>query len=328
MQLDLDDAVSPADWDGLNDASPAGSPFCATWFAEAVGAPADRWAVRDAGGRIVLGALVARDGDDVARQPLPFTMYQGLLPSPALAALAPHRRGPAFLEAAGALLAALAARYDRISFSLHHAVDDVRAFLWFNYHESAAGRFQVVPRYTGLIDLAPGRSWDSVVAGFRENRRRDLAKAEAAGCSVVPWSDIDTVLALQRMTFARQDLDLPEATSALARRIVAAVLARDAGGVLAGLGADGHPQSATVFLRHGATGYYLIGATDPQARAQGIGTLLFVEHMRRLRDAGVATVDVCGINSPNRGDFKTSFNAVPRVYFDVEWTRPSPPVAA
>jgi hypothetical protein len=39
-------------------------------------------------------------------------------------------------------------------------------------------------------------------------------------------------------------------------------------------------------------------------------------------DNGMKMVDFGGINSPNRGDFKISFNAKPVPYFITSWDRP------
>jgi len=74
--------------------------------------------------------------------------------------------------------------------------------------------------------------------------------------------------------------------------------------------------------------YYLVGANEPHYRHTGSAAYLMLENIRRCQAKGLAAVDFVGINSPNRGDFKTSFNAVPVRYFDLTWERPktfSPP---
>jgi hypothetical protein len=44
-----------------------------------------------------------------------------------------------------------------------------------------------------------------------------------------------------------------------------------------------------------------------------------LEKIRRCKEAGAREIEVVGINSPNRGYFKTSFNAAPKPYFIVDW---------
>ena len=78
-----------------------------------------------------------------------------------------------------------------------------------------------------------------------------------------------------------------------------------------------------MFLNDHRGAYYLIGANDPEYRHSGSGSYLMLESLRRSQERGLATVDFVGINSPNRGDFKTSFNAVPVPYFVATWERPA-----
>jgi hypothetical protein len=48
--------------------------------------------------------------------------------------------------------------------------------------------------------------------------------------------------------------------------------------------------------------------------------------MERCREQGLRLLDMVGVNSPQRGDYKTSFGAELRSYFVVDWNaleRPS-----
>jgi hypothetical protein len=65
-----------------------------------------------------------------------------------------------------------------------------------------------------------------------------------------------------------------------------------------------------------------VAANHPEFRKTGCGTYLMIENIRRWQRKGLAAVDFVGINSPNRGDFKTSFNAVPVPYFLATWEKP------
>jgi lipid II:glycine glycyltransferase (peptidoglycan interpeptide bridge formation enzyme) len=68
--------------------------------------------------------------------------------------------------------------------------------------------------------------------------------------------------------------------------------------------------------------YGLIGGNDPDARESGSGTMLLFECIRRGQHRGSEWIDLCGVNSPQRGDFKVSFNAEVQPYIEVHWTRP------
>ena len=87
--------------------------------------------------------------------------------------------------------------------------------------------------------------------------------------------------------------------------------------------ADGAPASASLFLWDQRTGYYVFGASDPAYRSTGAATVVMVESLWHAIERGLSQIDFCGINSPQRGDFKTSFGAAPVPYFDIFWSRPA-----
>ena len=77
----------------------------------------------------------------------------------------------------------------------------------------------------------------------------------------------------------------------------------------------GRCHSNNAFLFDNKTGYYLVGANDPQYRKDGTGGYVVFEQIRYCIEKGLSYVDFMGINSPFRGDFKTSFNADPKSYY-------------
>jgi lipid II:glycine glycyltransferase (peptidoglycan interpeptide bridge formation enzyme) len=82
--------------------------------------------------------------------------------------------------------------------------------------------------------------------------------------------------------------------------------------------------STALFLHDADTAYYLFGANEPALRATGVSTLLLFDAMEQCREQGLLLLDMVGVNSPQRGDYKTSFGAELRSYFLVDWERPAP----
>jgi lipid II:glycine glycyltransferase (peptidoglycan interpeptide bridge formation enzyme) len=80
---------------------------------------------------------------------------------------------------------------------------------------------------------------------------------------------------------------------------------------------DGEPVAASLFLFDKQSGYYLIGATDPDYRKYGVGSYIIFEQIRKCIETECKQIDFVGINSPQRGDFKTSFNAEPKSYYEL-----------
>jgi len=221
------------------------------------------------------------------------------------------------------LLAGLSKRYDRLSFCLHHATEDLRGLQWFHYHEPHLGQFELALYYTGLLDLTASSDFETYLSSIRNNRLRDYQKALDLGLTIEVSRDIETLDHLHRLTFERQGLSRGEQAEQLLHSIAAAALAHGFGELLICRTGAGEAASATLFLYDKQCGYYLFGANHPAHRITGSGTFLMVENIRGCQTRRLERVDFCGINSPNRGEFKTSFNAIPVPYFVATWEKPS-----
>ncbi len=315
--LPLVGTVDPVRWDRLVDESPEGSVFCRTTFLEALDRPHERLALGD-GASIPAGAVVFREADgSVARAPLPFSLYQGVLLPGEVAVMPAHRRVRETLERTAALLDALAGQ-GALSFCLHPRFPDVRAFSWFNYHRPEAGQFRIDVRYTGEIALSREGGLDAFLAGCRSVRRQEYRRA-AARFTVGASDELELLDELHERTFARQGLERSPRERSLLRSLTRAALTHEFGEVLVARDGDGRAASAVLTLFDRRSTYYLVAANDPDYRSAGTSTLLFVEMVRRALERGSETVDVVGMNSPSRGDFKASFGAMPVPYYVAHW---------
>ena len=306
-------------WNRFVASSPQENVFCTTPFLDAMGEDYDLLLV-EKDGRVQLGAVVLKsDGQPV---PAPF-MYQGILFDGSSRSMPHHRRVKWALEVTEFLLAEMEQRYDRISFCLHHAVEDLRSFQWFHYHEPQRGQFKIELRYTGLLDLSAVSDFDAYLMTIRKGRRYEYRRAQSEGLTVEESNDIDTLDRLHRLTFERQGIERSPEGGRLLRAVSEAALSKGFGRLLLCLDKQGTAISATLFLYDSHCGYYLFGANNPEYRETWGGIYLVLENIRWCKEKGLARVDFVGINSPNRGDFKTSFNARPVPYFVVTWERPS-----
>lgn len=319
--LTLAACADPATWDAFVAASPQGSVFCRTAFLAALDVEVDRWLVSDDGGPR-LGAVVLRRGAEVLPAPYPFTLYHGVLLAPDVAAAPPHERFRRVPELLDFTLRELAARYPRLSFCLHHAFEDLRGFQWLHYHEPERGQFRIELRYTGLLDLRAYGDFERYLATIRTTRRQHYHKSLREGLGVEASTDIETLDRLHEQAFERQALRRDRLEVELLRAITTAALKGAFGDLLVCRDERGDALSATLFLHDERCGYWMFAGNDPARRGANGGTLLLLENIRRCYQRGLRWVDTVGINSPRRGDFKTSFNAMPAPYFTTTWERP------
>ena len=312
---------SEAEWSAFIETSPHASVFVSPWFLDALGSPREFWVVKE-GEAIVTGVPVLLDGAKPIAGLPPFSMYVGPLLSGAVAAEPPHRRLPIVLRALEALLAALTGRYDALTFSMHYRWDDLRAFNWFNYHQPQAGQFALTTYYTGVLPLADANWLESI----RKSRRQDADKAKKAGLACDLSEDIDLLSRIYLATFERQNIAVDVASMTALCSIARAAIRTGNGFLNVSRDRNGDALSANLIVHDRRSAYYLVGANDPAGRPFGAGTFVLVDSIRRSRELSLSTFDFVGINSPRRGDFKTSFNADPHLYIDAVWRRPASPV--
>lgn len=321
MSLKINLCKDKNQWDSFVDLSPQGNIFCTTSYLDALGEDYDLVLV-DENNQVKMGAIIIKQNGKPIKAPYPFTMYQGIFFDNAIYNMPKHRRVKKILTITEYLLAKLNDKYNRISFGLHYNVDDLRSFQWFNYHNPEKGQFKIALRYTGILDLCTWKSFDQYLLNIRTVRRQEYNKIKSSNFIIELSNDIDTLDLLHNKTFERQGIDRHNEEVRLLRSITHSALTKGYGQLLVCKNAEGIAISAIVFLYDRRCGYYMFAANDPEYRKTGCGTYLMLENIRQCREKGLLKVDMVGINSPGRGDFKTSFNAVPVPYFIVNWEKP------
>lgn len=316
--MNLDVCIDKVLWNNFVSESPQGNIFCTTQFLDAWGQDYELLLVQQ-DERMQLGAVVVkRDGKPAD---VPF-MYHGVLYDNAIAKLPGHKRIKKSLELVDFLLAELEHRYDRISFSLHHSFGDLRSFQWFHYHNPEYGQFKINLYYTALLDLSNNNDFESILMNARTVRRQEYRRAVGEGLLVEESDEVSVLDSLHELTFKRQGIARSDGEKNMANRLAIFAISNGFGRLLIAKDKFGNPASAALFLFDNQCGYYLIGANHPEYRNTGAGAYVMFEQIRTCLEKGISKVDFVGINSPNRGDFKTSFNATPVPYFVVTWEKP------
>lgn len=321
--LELSEWHDAEAWDRWVSASPQHSVFATTAFMESLKVDMHRWMLTRNGEPQAAALILTRQGQ-VIRAPHPYTMYQGVFYPDWAAQLPLHRRSRWEIDMTAELLHRLSQRYDTLSFCLHPSITDIRAFQWFNFHAAEQGQFGISLRYTARLATAALADPTAYQASIRDSRRYDCRKAAKAGLVVAPSNDVDVLELLYGRTLERQGQEFPDLYRRLLRQIAGAALAGGYGELLICRNPTGEALSASLFLHDRDCAYWLFGGNDPDGRDSGSGTFLLVEGLRSAYERGAKWVDFCGVNSPNRGDFKTSFNAEVHPYVEVHWSRPFP----
>jgi hypothetical protein len=299
-------------WDAFVASSPQRSIFVQTRFLDALLADYRLVTCRE-DGEIVAGVaiMLGEDGKPLGSV-FPFTQYQGVLLADH-GDLAAHRRLAREFKLVEFLVAELAERFGCFCLCQSWRLHDLRPFQWFNYHGPDKDRFRLDLRYSGVLTRAIFVDAECHLASVRSVRRQEYRKA-VGRLQLAMRDDEETLAELYRLTFARQQIEVPTQEAALVRSILRHAVAGGFGRMACAL-LDGVPVSAVLFLYDDRTAYYLFGANDPEHRGSFGGTFLLMTMLRDAFDRGMQEVDLVGVNSPNRGDFKLSLNADLRPYF-------------
>lgn len=313
--------VSLEAWDNLAGVSQYASVFNSRNFLAALGTDFQFWGVFDGQELIAAASIQTDKAGKVLGPENSFNYYHGILLSPAITSLPSHSRIRRELAVVNRLVEGLTDVYAEIWLCIHPRMRDVRALQWFNYHQPENGQFQIDIRYTGLLELKEFTCRNGLVSSFARGRQGDYKKALAKGITVSSSLDASLLDDLHVKTFARQEADRGD-LDRLLPHITQTALDHGFGELLVAYTPDGTAVSATMFIWDTSTSHYLFGASDPAYRSTGAATLVLAESLWRATERGIIFADFVGINSPQRGEYKTSFGAVPVPYFEAHWKRP------
>lgn len=299
-------------WDEFVKTSPQNNLFCKTNFLDANQRRYDLLFVEK--GELILAGVVIQGDDEIPR--VDSFMYQGVLFSKYIESLPFHKKNKKQLDIIEFLLTELESTYGSINLSLHHSLNDLRGFKWHNYHNSEGLRPALNLNYTGLLDLKKAGNFDKILMDVRTVRRQEYNRCVRNEFTIEESNDISILDFLHEKTFERQGIKRSKFAIFLATKLASESLVKGFGRLLICRNVKGVPTSASLFLFDDKTAYYLIGANDPDYRKDGTGSYIMFEQIRYCLEQGLSYVDFMGINSPFRGDFKTSFNASPISFFD------------
>jgi hypothetical protein len=309
-KLAFDECTNLDEWDDFVKQSPQGTIFSNSKLIRAVSEYCNYYFVKK-GGEII-GAVNIILGED--ERPLiehPFMQYVNSIMFKKYDGLSIHKVITEKFNTVNIMLNELNNLYRNIHHINTPLFNDIRPFLWYNYHEIKKNKYINEIRYTAIvnIDRIPREEY---IRSIRYNRRRDFQKA--GPYEIEEIEDISTLNQLHELTFARQGIERSSLEKNILMNITASAL-KYGYGRLSQCKVAEEPASACLFLYDDKRSYYLFGANDPSFRNYGTGTKLLIDNILRTSELNLSEVDLVGANSPNRSDHKISYNADLKVYY-------------
>lgn len=291
-------------WDALVNESPQGHVFSSSAFLESLGAPHTCYVVTSPQGEFLAGAAIMQDGNQMARAPFAFTPHQGILFAKCISSLGQQKRLTAEFRITTFFIESLLNSFSNFSMALSPYFKDLRPFQWHNYGKNELPQFEIRQRYTGHVSLIDFEI-NSYLATVRNVRRQEYRKTRAV---IEPSHDLKSFLRLYQLTFERQSIAIDSQTLSLVESICGKAL-ENGYGHLSCAQVDRQVASMAFFVTDNKCAYYLFGANDPEFRDANASSKLLIDNISIFAAQGLEKFDFVGVNSPQRGDFKLSFNA-------------------
>ena len=301
---------SDLEWDDFNFNSPQSSVYTTSSFLNSLNVEIEKVFFISENKKVASAVIIDTKGKPT------FSIYQGITLAPLSGRT--HSVFNKQLKILSSFLESLSQKYSVIDFCLNHRFSDLRAFQWLNYHTPEKGQFNISLNYTGIIPLKEETNFESFLESVRPVRRQEWRKCLKNNFKIYESDQTDAFLRLYQLTFERQDITVNPETIQIVKRITEEAIRSKTGTLTYCEDANGVIHSATVILQYKDTFYYEFGASDPHYRSSGASVFLMLQGIKKAFENKASYFDMVGINSPNRGDFKLSFNANPVPYFSVK----------
>jgi len=226
-------------------------------------------------------------------------------------------------EITGFIIKWLVSRYKKIDINLSPQVEDMRPFLWLNYHsENVKDKFHLDLRYTSYVnfnskDLLKNNLNSQLFRSFDTLRKRNIREGIKAGCYSKFGNDIefflDSYSSLMEEQGQKQDQKKLNHMSSLLDMI----LTKNFGQFIITYDSKNRPIYSTIFCWDSKRAYYLFGAPAPGVRERYMGSIAFWHSFLYLAERGISIVDLEGVNSPKRGYFKMGFGGNLTPYYRI-----------
>ena len=213
--------------------------------------------------------------------------------------------------------------YLKIELALSPQFEDIRPFLWHNYHHTdRVKKFTTDLRYTSYIDISSfiGSKQEEQTILFKNLetlRQRNIREARKVGSESVIGKDTEQFLENYQTLLTNQgDIQQKEKIYRMKRLINGLINANEAI-LINTINPHGIPIYTTIYGWDKKRAYYLFGSPNPETNERYKGTASFWDGFKLLANDGISEVDLEGVNSPQRGWFKLSLGGNLLPYYEV-----------
>lgn len=207
--------------------------------------------------------------------------------------------------------------YKSININLPLNFTDTRPFLWFNYNETKKRKFTVTPRYTSLINLSY-KDKDSIFNEIDDVKRRDIRKGLIdKNYEVSHKINLNLIKKFYVETMNKNNGDFDKFSFERIFEFIATQVKKDKI-IQSTTYFKGKPLYSVLFLINDLFGTYLYGCGDLKIKDRLAGSLALWKAIDLSIDKKLKLIDLEGINSPSRGEYKLYFGGNIECYYHIK----------
>jgi hypothetical protein len=202
--------------------------------------------------------------------------------------------------------------YKKIRLSLHYDVEDLRSFLFYNFENKK--NFKIELKYSFIINLNRYKNFADYLTNIRTSRRQDYKYFFENQYEIFYENNLKDFKNLYKKKFPNEIKKSYQSVFFLLENLIRKNLCR-----INFAKKNKKIFACTVFLYDKKSSYYLHGFSINKNEKFSILTSLILDQIRFSFLNRIENVDMCGANSPKRGDYKSGFDGKLRHFFEISY---------
>jgi len=206
--------------------------------------------------------------------------------------------------------------YKDININLPLNFLDVRPFLWFNYGEENKKKFLITPSYTSIIDIE-SKEQSEVFNEIDDVKRRDINKVlNDKNYKVSTQINLPLIKKFYENTMKKNkgsfnNYAFDKIFNFIETQVNEEKVIQTTTYYLE------KPIYSVLFLNNEESSCYLYGSGDIEIKNRYAGSLALWKAIEQSIDKKLCFIDLEGINSPHRGEYKLNFGGNIKSYYNV-----------
>ena len=301
--------------------SPQGNIFCSTRFLDIIKIDYHLWNVKQGEEvKAVMCFTVSKDKKNIIVNDL--VIYTGIIFNLDEKRLETKKRHDEF-KITEFIIKNITKKYKKIEFQLSPFFKDIRPFQWYNYNKKKEKKFDIEVKFTSYINYS-NQNLDifentKLYNSMETVRRYDYRTALKEDASIKESDNVEKFISFYIELMKKQKIKLSLKKIKDLSNILSQIIKSKIGNLFYICNKKNSILYSIVYLRDDKRGYYFLGAGGQKNKTSWqstFGHCGIVKFMKKKYE--ISSVDLEGVNSPNRGWFKLSLGGDLSQYFKVK----------